>query len=135
MAWAKVEAEASPDPSRKTGCVIEVYNGPIYAHNCFPGGVHVTEGRLQRPAKYTFMEHAERNAIYFAAAKGHPTLGAVMFLTWYPCADCARAIVCSGIADLYAYEPDWPEERYGFRDAEAILREGGVEVHFLERTI
>lgn len=133
MEQAQTASQASPDPSRKTGCVIVFKNGEICGYNSFPAGVAITPGRLERPAKYTYMEHAERNAIYIAARKGWPLLGAAIYVAWYPCADCARAIVQSGIARMFAHEPDWSEECYGFRDAEAILKEGGVETCFLER--
>jgi len=32
--------------------------------------------------------------------------GATMYLPWFPCAECARAIVQSGIGALVAYRPD-----------------------------
>lgn len=120
-------ASSSPDPSRKTACTIVLPNGLISAYNTFPAGV---APRLERPAKYAFIEHAERNAIYHAARFGHRLENAEMFLSWYPCADCARAIVQVGIGVLYAMEPDWTEAQYGFDAAKAILEEGGVRVEF-----
>jgi dCMP deaminase len=134
---AEIYAEASPDPSRKTGCVLTNFEHDpnrewAYMHgvNVFPPGV---TPRLERPAKYTFIEHAERIAIYTCARLGHMTEGSTIYLTWFPCADCARAIVCAGIKRLVGYEPDWTEERYGFKDARTILEEGGVEIVFEER--
>jgi dCMP deaminase len=137
---AAEEATKSPDTSRKTGCVIVLhpsaeFNGTriIPGHNTFPHGVFITPARLERPHKYTFTEHAERNAIYEAARNGISLFGSSIFLPWFPCADCARAIVQSGIRQLVGYEPDWTEERYGFRDAETILKEGGVEIVYADR--
>jgi dCMP deaminase len=128
---AKACALLSPDPSRKIGCVIEEKNGSQTAGwNDFPLGV---KHRLELPAKYTYIEHAERNAIYRAARWGGSLDGSTIYLSWYPCAECARAIVCSGIKRLVGYKPDWTEERYGFNNAKVILQEGGVEVVFLER--
>lgn len=129
---ARAEAELSPDPSRKTGCaiVLEDQETAILDHNDFPNGVTVTAARLERPAKYAFMEHAERNALYYAARFGYPTANASIYMEWYPCADCARALVQAGIIRMVCYEPDWSETRYGFRDAEAILKEGGVKVEY-----
>lgn len=128
---AKREALQSPDTSRKTGCVIVVRNGEIYGHNSFPSGVQITPERLERPHKYVFTEHAERNAIYWAARKGVPLYDSIMYLPWFPCADCARAIVQSGIRELVSYEPEWDEPRYSFRDARTILEEGGVSMRFV----
>lgn len=124
-------AAKSPDPSRKTGCVILKADGDsVGGWNNFPSGVFP---RLERPAKYVFIEHAERAAIYFAAREGLALKDGTIYLTWFPCADCARAIVCSGIKKLVGYEPDWSEVRYGFHDARTILQEGGVEIVFEER--
>jgi dCMP deaminase len=53
--------------------------------------------RHERPDKYLWTEHAERNAIYAAARVGIPLKGCVIYVDWIPCADCARAIVQSGI--------------------------------------
>lgn len=128
---AKKYAQHSPDPSRKTGCLI-VREGGVGIAGCneFPPGV---KPRLERPEKYEFIEHAERNAIYNCARYGYALDGATIYLTWFPCAPCARALVCSGIKRLVGYEPDWTEERYGFKDALIILEEGGVTISFLER--
>jgi dCMP deaminase len=124
-------AKNSPDTSRKTGCVLVLDCGDeVGAWNDFPAGVTVTDQRLSRPAKYVYTEHAERNAIYAAARLGQATLGATMYLPWYPCADCARALVQAGVKTLHCVEPNWSEERYGFRDAESILAEGGVVVQY-----
>lgn len=129
---ARKAAQRSPDTSRKTGCVLTLADDTlIVGWNDFPNGVEVTSQRLVRPAKYAYTEHAERNAIYAAARFGRSTVEAVMYLPWYPCADCARALVQSRVRELVCVEPDWSEERYGFRDAEAILKEGYVRVRFV----
>src|SRR5579859_1849886 len=124
-------AQSSPDPSRKTGCVIQFYSKTlVHGFNTFPKGV---TPRLERPEKYVYIEHAERNAIYAAAKLGIVLEGTTIYVNWFPCAECARAIVQSGIKKLVGYEPDWSEERYGFKDARTILEEGGVEIVFEER--
>lgn len=127
---AEVEAGQSQDPSRKTGCFIVGPRVSAGGYNCFPTGVAVTPERMQRPAKYVFTEHAERNAIYYAAKYGDKLEGCTAYLNWYPCADCARALVQVGIARLVCYEPNWNETQYGFVDARAILEEGGVIVNY-----
>jgi dCMP deaminase len=43
------------------------------------------------------MEHAERDAIYKAAFVGMQTEGATLYVPWFACADCARAIIAAGI--------------------------------------
>jgi dCMP deaminase len=129
----EMEASLSEDPSRKSGCLLVSRNGQLIeeGHNCFPFCVEVTAERMQRPAKYAFTEHAERNAIYNAAKFGASTNGATAYLNWYPCADCARALVQVGVVRLVCYEPDWNEVRYGFEAARQILAEGDVRVEFV----
>ena len=56
--------------------------------------------------------------------------GATMFVPWFPCAACARAIVQVGLSLLVAVRPlgqdaQWDEQ---FAVSEVLLREGGVEV-------
>jgi dCMP deaminase len=93
-------AERSDDPSTQNGAVLVSGTQLIYAANRFPTGVAVTGERLERPLKYSFMEHAERGVIYAAAAAGVPTAGATLYCPWFACADCARAIICAGIREV-----------------------------------
>lgn len=72
-------------------------------YNGFPRNVNDTiEYRHDRPLKYEFTEHAERNAIYNAARVGVPLSGCTLYLNWWPlpCADCARAVIQSGITSV-----------------------------------
>jgi dCMP deaminase len=57
-----------------------------------------------------------------------------MYIDWYPCADCARAIIQSGISTLICVEPDWEHEKWGadFRMVEEMLEEVGMLVRFHE---
>jgi dCMP deaminase len=81
--------------------------------NGFPRGVDDdVDERHERPAKYLWTEHAERNAIYNAAAIGAATAGCTMYLPWYPCTGCARAIIQSGISEVVCVEPDWGDSTY-----------------------
>jgi dCMP deaminase len=61
--------------------------------------------RNQRPEKYLWYEHAERNAIYNAARVGTRLEGSLLLVTMYPCMDCARAIVQSGIEEVVTIPP------------------------------
>src|SRR3954447_3751356 len=92
----------SKDRSRKVGCVIVGAHNEVRStgYNGFPRGVCDDEDyRHDRPMKYRWTEHAERNAIYSAARIGVPLEGCRMFLPWFPCMDCARAIVQAGIVE------------------------------------
>lgn len=72
----------------------------IYAANAVPKGIARTAERLAAPEKYQWVEHAERAAIYAAAAAGVPTAGATLYCPWFACTDCARAIILAGIREV-----------------------------------
>lgn len=122
----------STDPSTQNGAVI-VRNGEIYARgaNHFPTGVIEFEARWQRPAKYQFVEHAERNAIYDAAARGIPTKGAIMYCPWFACADCGRAIIQAGIVEVIGHETPLHATSPNWQDSIAValqmFKEAGIK--------
>ena len=94
----------SKDTSTKCGAVIVSPDHDIVSRgwNDHPRGVMDFEIRRQRPEKYIWTEHAERNAIYNAARLGVSTKGASIFITRLPCPDCARAIRQAGVRTVYA---------------------------------
>jgi dCMP deaminase len=92
-------ASKSDDPVTQCGALVVGPDKEIRTTGYvgFPRGVQHLEDRLARPAKYSFMEHAERNAIYNAVRMGISLRGCCMYITAPPCAECARAIIQSGI--------------------------------------
>ena len=130
-------AQWSKDRSRKVGCVIVGPNNEIRStgYNGFPRGVDDDhEHRHTRPQKYAWTEHAERNAIYNAAYAGISISGCRMYLPWFPCIDCARAIVQAGISELIAFEPDWNDPKWGgdFALTKELFDEVDLQVRFVE---
>jgi len=127
-------ASLSQNRGDKVGTAIVAPNGRVLAtgYNDFPLGVIDNDTRRERPGKYVYTEHAERNAIYSAAKAGTALNGATVYQRWFPCAECARAIVSVGIRTLYSEEPDWNDHRWGesFKDSHAILTECGVVIHW-----
>ncbi len=98
----------SKDPNTKVGCVVVGPDKEIRSqgYNGFPRGVNDdVEERHVRPIKYAFYEHSERNAIYNAVKFGASLNGCTLYVTMPPCADCARAIIQSGINRIYYLEP------------------------------
>ena len=98
----------SKDPSTKVGCVVVGPDKEIRSqgYNGFPRGVDDDkEYRQTRPTKYAFYEHSERNAIYNACSFGASLKGCIMYVTMPPCADCARAIIQSGIKEVFFMAP------------------------------
>jgi len=93
----------SEDNSTQVGAVIVNDENDILSMgwNGLPRGVELTEERLERPTKYLFFEHAERNAIYNATRNGVSLKDTVLVVSFYPCSDCARAIIQAGIKTVY----------------------------------
>jgi dCMP deaminase len=128
----------SKDRSTRVGCVIVGEHKEIRAigYNGFPRGVDDDlDDRHARPVKYKWTEHAERNAIFNAARAGISIDGCAMYVPWFPCMECARAIVQSGIATLVAYRPDVSHPTWGedFRLSITLFEETGVKVRFYEQ--
>ncbi len=130
----------SKDQSTQIGAVIVGKDKEIRStgYNSFPRGLDDNKPeRQERPEKYFFFEHAERNSIFNAARMGTPLDGTTMYITsGLPCADCARAIINSGIKTVYCKsicttknKEKWYESQ---EKALEMLKECGVEVIFYE---
>ena len=126
-------AAVSRDPSTQNAAKLIRLDSPwsvnLWNVNQFPAGVQELPERWERPEKYSFIEHAERNVIYTAARAGVKTDGLAMVCCWAACTDCARAIVQAGIKTLITHrEGDNGTWGDSIRIADDILKEGGVEV-------
>lgn len=125
----------SKDRSRGVGAIIVDSSNRVLSigYNGFPQGADDTvEERHERPEKYLWTEHAEKNAIFSAARNGVAIKDSTMYLMWFPCIDCARAIIQSGITTLVCTEPDWTEERYHFTKSKQMMEECGVSIRFIK---
>jgi dCMP deaminase len=123
----------SKDKNKKVGAVIVDIDNIVLSmgYNGIPRGCDDTdECRYERPTKYLFTEHAERNAIYHAARHGVSLKGCKMYVTLFPCADCARAMIQSGITKLIAPEPNLNHEVWGehFKAAIQMMEEAKIEI-------
>ena len=67
-------------------------------------------------------EHAERNAIAFAARYGLALEGAEIHTTHSPCLDCARSIINAGLTRVTF------EIAYRLTDGVELLKQAGLEV-------
>jgi dCMP deaminase len=131
MLIALREATKSPDPSTQNGGVI-VREGAILGTGCneFPRGVAYLPERWERPAKYAYIEHAERNSIFDAVRCGNFTLGATLYCPWFACADCARAIIQAGIVRVVGLAERVTNERWNesIVIGDTMLSEAGVQI-------
>ena len=95
----------SKDKNTQIGAVIVGKDKEIVStgYNSFPRGINdKKDERQERPEKYYWFEHAERNAIYNAARIGVSTKGTTMYLSCgVPCSDCARGIINAGITRIF----------------------------------
>ena len=134
MAAALQVAAKSPNRVRQVGALLVTGGGvAIAACNTFPAGIADTDERHAGDGRFVWMEHAERRAIFEAARRGVATAGARLTTTFFPCIDCARAIVESGIVCVDTPAPAFEDPVWGksFERSEVILREGGVDVRMV----
>ena len=136
---AEERAQQSPDLSTKTGAVIvSRFDERIVSSgfNRMPRGrmfCLTLDERLARPEKYLWIAHSEVVAIGACANYGIPTCGASLYSNWWPCADCTRLIIESGIARVVGVDPDTTHPKYGheFEVSLQMLKEAGVECCFV----
>jgi len=133
LALAQHIGQWSKDRSAKTGCVIADDNRIVRStgYNGFVRGVDDNdEIRHTRPAKYDWSEHAERNAVFNAARIGVSVEHCTAYVNWFPCKDCARAVVQAGLIRLVGLEPNDDDPMWGehFAFAKALFEETGVAV-------
>lgn len=126
-------AAKSKDPSTKVGCIIVGPDHEIRStgYNDLPRGIVHTDERLERPAKYLYTEHAERNAIYNAARNGTSLVGSTIYCDMYPCAECARGIIQVGIKRLVCtQEPRAGDSNWNASQLAAMemMLEKGIEI-------
>ena len=114
MGIAMLAAKRSKDPSTQVGaCIVSQDNIIISTgYNGMPKGCSDDEfpwGREGAETKYPYVVHAELNAILNAS--GRDLRGSRIYVALFPCNECAKAIIQSGIrevlylSDKYATTP------------------------------
>ena len=126
----------SKDRSNGVGAIIADSDNRILSigYNGFPSGCDDDdEEKHLRPAKYLYTEHAERNAIYSAARNGVKLDGCIIYLSWFPCADCARAIIQCGITKMVCIEPYMDNKTFGdsFIAAKKMFEEVKMDIEYI----
>ena len=106
MTMCYLAASRSQDSSTHAGAVIVRQDNSVVStgYNSPPRGMNIGDVPQERPHKYFYMEHGERNAIYNAAKHGTDLDGCKLYVNFLPCADCARAIVQSGISEVIVHK-------------------------------
>ena len=115
MGVAVLAAKRSKDPNTQVGACIVNKSKRILStgYNGFPYGCSddtFSWDREGEDTKYKYVVHAELNAIL--NAHGKSLEGARLYVDLFPCNECAKAIIQSGISevvylyDKYADEPE-----------------------------
>ena len=105
MEVANSAAKRSKDPNTKVGaCIVETKNKHIIGtgYNGMPNGFDDDEAPWGREgdfenSKYAFVVHAELNAILNSTKELD---GATIYVSLFPCNECSKAIVQSGIKEI-----------------------------------
>ncbi|MBR2257559.1 MAG: dCMP deaminase family protein [Blautia sp.] len=116
MGVALLSGMRSKDPNSQVGCCIVSQDNKILSmgYNGFPTGCSDDEFPWEREGapmetKYYYVTHSELNAIL--NYRGGSLEGAKLYVSLFPCNECAKAIIQAGIrtviydSDKYAEEP------------------------------
>ena len=129
----------SKDPSRGVGSVIVSPMRQVLAtgYNGLPRGFEDSEVRLERPAKYDLIVHAEMNAIIQCARNGVSPVGATIYSSFSPCIHCTLAIVQAGITRVVTRSIAEGDEHWNesIEKSISMLAEVGVEYIVLESAL
>lgn len=105
MGVALLAAQRSKDPSTQVGaCIVDDTNRILSTgYNGFPQGCSDDEFPWNRDeelgeTKYPFVVHAELNAVL--NARGKSLAEAKIYVGLFPCNECAKAIIQSGIKEV-----------------------------------
>lgn len=139
MSMVYLVASKSKDKKTHIGAVVVGSNKEIVSigYNGFVRGLkdNVPE-RQEKPEKYFWFEHGERNAIYNATLIGASLKGCKMYTNGIPCMDCGRAVVQSGILEVIV-DKKWNNGNKGTDIDEAkrtiqMFNETGVNLRWWE---
>lgn len=98
----------------KVGSVIIPENSdiPVIGWNGFPRNVKDLPERYEdRELKYKLIVHAEMNALLNSSYNGINVKGGTIYVSYFPCNECAKAIAQAGIKKVYYknQDPDFME--------------------------
>lgn len=106
MGIAKLSALRSKDPNTKVGaCIVDTNHKVVsIGYNGMPGGLPEEELSWRRDgdgldSKYLYVCHAEFNAI-LNTRNGSDLRGCTLFVTLFPCNECAKAVIQTGIKEV-----------------------------------
>ena len=132
MGVALLAAERSKDPSTQVGaCIVDGDNRILSTgYNGFPRGCSDDVYPWNRneelgETKYPFVVHAELNAIL--NNRGKSLAGAKIYVGLFPCHECAKAIIQSGIEEVI-YLSDKYKTTVSDVNSRRMLESAGVKL-------
>ena len=130
MGIALLAAKRSKDPSTQVGaCIVDKANVILATgYNGFPKGCSDDEFPWDREGeitKYPYVVHAELNAIL--NAQGKDLRDARIYVALFPCNECAKAIIQSGISEV-VYLSDKYADTPGVKASKLMLKTAGVKL-------
>jgi len=136
MGMAQLSAFRSKDPSTQVGACIVDGNHKIVSigYNGMPRGVD--DDKLPwghgegLDSKYLYVCHAEFNAI-LNTRDGSALNGCVIYVTLFPCNECAKAIIQVGIKEI-VYKEDFHGDQVIYQASRRMLEMAGVAVRQYE---
>ena len=134
MGVALLAAKRSKDPNTQVGACIVDKNNVILTtgYNGFPKGCSDDEFPWDREGevtKYPFVVHAELNAILNASGKD--LSGSRLYVALFPCNECAKAIIQSGIKEVI-YLSDKYADTPATQASKLMLKTAGVKLKQME---
>lgn len=139
MGVAKLSGMRSKDPNTQVGCCIVSQDNRILSmgYNGFPTGCSddefpwAREGNDPVHIKYLYTTHSELNAIL--NYRGTTLVGARLYVSLFPCNECAKAIIQSGISEVI-YDCDKYADTPGVIASKRMMDAAGVKYHQYQRT-
>ena len=137
MGVSLLASKRSKDPNTQVGACIVNENKKIMSvgYNGFPMGCSDDEfpwersGESSIDTKYPFVCHAELNAILNNA--GAPLTGCTIYVALFPCNECAKAIIQSGIKHV-CYLSDKYKDTDGVKASKKMFDAASVEYRQLK---
>ena len=137
MGIAMLAARRSKDPSTQVGaCIVSQDNIIISTgYNGMPKGCSDDEfpwDRTGEDTKYPYVVHAELNAIL--NANGRDLRGSRLYVALFPCNECAKAIIQSGVKEVL-YLSDKYATTPSTQASKRMLNAAGVKLTQLTPTV
>ena len=136
MGMAVLSALRSKDPNTKVGAVIVSPDNKVISigYNGMPRQIDEEKLSWNRgeglDSKYLYVCHAEFNAI-LNTQMGGTLKGATLYVTLFPCNECAKAVIQTGIKEI-VYLNDKYADQTIFIASRKMLELAGVKLRHFE---